>query len=501
MRTPNWSWLSSSLAAAVITAAAVAVAVPAAQAGEPLLVPDFTPGSTTEFGLAFLLQGKVIDGLRQQGHIVLGNQAAAPVVGDSIVSCADLPGCPFAALQQLPARAAVVGRVARTADGVLTVYVAAYEQGDSRPVDSRDFIVEGGDEDAIVTEVVIMVDEMLSLLGPAPADQLMAAVDLLEAVEDPPVAPRVEPDLAPTGPLFGEPDPVIIPPAPREAPIIDPVPHIPPDRTSRAGVLSPSDYESAPMDVLLEGSTLSPRHVEGLGWHFRRSETPARTWNRRNMPHSGRVIVELRGGIGVGDVSRTADVRVAVAFDGQNASEWFQEGPVVGQGVRGALYVGYAPTAWIDIGSGFGLQYGQKGLTSGYSDVNGASSVGDDSVTALQFFIEPRIRLYPLPFGPVKPFIGVGAEVRLFDPYDIIDPVGVVYPDPPGGSHFGPQFSGGILFDAGPVVGVFGEASYTMHLGSRADAARMGVAPAEAPAPPENQGYTLNFVGGLQFRI
>ncbi|MFT6232326.1 MAG: hypothetical protein ACJAZO_002840, partial [Myxococcota bacterium] len=177
MRTQNWSWLSTFLAAAVIS-----VAAPAAQAGEPLLVPDFTPGSTTEFGLAFLLQGKVIDGLRQQGHIVLDNAAASPIVGDSIMSCADLPGCPFAALQQLPARAAVVGRVARTTDGALTVYVAAYEQGDSRPVDSRDFIVAGGDEDEIVREVVTMVDEMLSLLGPAPADQLMAAVDLLEAV-------------------------------------------------------------------------------------------------------------------------------------------------------------------------------------------------------------------------------------------------------------------------------------------------------------------------------
>ncbi|MFT6159209.1 MAG: hypothetical protein ACJATT_002931 [Myxococcota bacterium] len=498
MRTQNWSWLSTFLAAAVIS-----VAAPAAQAGEPLLVPDFTPGSTTEFGLAFLLQGKVIDGLRQQGHIVLDNAAASPIVGDSIMSCADLPGCPFAALQQLPARAAVVGRVARTTDGALTVYVAAYEQGDSRPVDSRDFIVAGGDEDEIVREVVTMVDEMLSLLGPAPADQLMAAVDLLEAVEDPPAARRVEPDLAPTGPLFGAPDPVVVaPPTPRYVPVVDPMPPQPRPDQSRTGVLSPSDYESAPMDVLLEGSTLSPRHVEGLGWHFRRSEISARQWNRRNMPHAGRVIVELRGGIGIGDVSRTADVRVNVAFDGQNASEWFQEGPTVGQGVRGALYVGYAPTAWIDIGAGFGLQYGQKGLTSGYvDDANNASSVGDDAVTALQFFIEPRVRVYPLPFGPVKPFIGVGAEVRMFDPYDIIEPEGVTYPDPPGGAYVGPQFSGGILFDAGPVVGVFGEASYTMHLGSRADAARMGEAPTDAPAPPESQGYTLNFVGGLQFRI
>ena len=194
-------------------------------------------------------------------------------------------------------------------------------------------------------------------------------------------------------------------------------------------------------------------------------------------------------------------MRVALAFDGQNASEWFHEGPTVGQGIRGGLYVGYAPSAWFDIGVGVGLQYGAKSLTTGYSDVNGETSTGSDSVTALQFFVQPKVRLYALPFGPVKPFLGVGAEIRMFDPYDIIDPPAVNYPNPPGGVFAGPQFSGGLLFDAGPVVGFFAEASYSMHMGSRAAAAKIGTAPANAPAPPAGQGYTLNFIGGAQFRI
>lgn len=490
MRTLDLTRRLAKAARATLALTPILLALPVAEAGEPLLVPDFTPASTTEFGLAFLLQDKIISGLRDQGHIVLDNASATPVVGDSIVSCADVPGCPFAALQQLPARAAVVGRVARNADGQVTVYVAAYEQGDSRPVDSRDFIVQGGDEDAITREVVIMVDDMLSLLGPAPADQLMAAVELIEAA-DAPQEPAVVAPQPPNGGLTG---PIVdpVPPSPT-GPVADPVRPPPP-----APAL---DYENAPIEDLLEGSVLAPRHLVGLQWHFRKAEQDPRTWYRRNMPHAGRVIVELRGGLGIGDVDRHADVRVAVAFDGQNGSEWLQEGPVPGQGVRGGLFFGYAPTAWVDLGAGVGLQYGKKGLTTGYSTTEGTTSTGDDDVTALQLYINPRVRFYPLPFGPVKPFIGGGAEFRMFDPYDIIDPEGIDYPNPPGGGYGGPQAFGGLLIDAGPVVGLFAEAAYSVHLGNRAAAAKLGTTPDDAPPAPEGQGSTLNLIGGLQFRI
>jgi hypothetical protein len=451
----------------------------AAAAGEPLLVPDFTPASTSEFALAFMLQEQVMEGLRAHGHIVLDNRAVAPVVGDSVTACADVPGCPFAALQQLPARAAVVGRVARNVDGALTVYVAAYEQGDSRPVDTRELEVVGGYEAAIADEVVRMVDDMLSLLGPAHAEDLVRAVELLEAADAPPVPERTVTSPPPTG----TPEPRPPAPPPPVAPAID--------------------WDGAPIELLLEGSVLEPRHLIGGEMSFRRQRRDAGEWMRRTMPHAGRVIIELRGGVGIGDVDRHADVRVALAFDGQNASEWLQEGPEPGQQPRGSIFLGYAPSTWFDFGLGVGLQYGERGLTTGYTTVEGDESAGEDVVPAAQMFLHPRLRAYLVPLGPVKPYLFVGGEVRLFDPYDIIDPPSVDYPNPPGGVYGGPLGGAGLLIDPGPVVGFFAEGSYTQHFGVRASAAQLEVGDytGRKPAAPVGDERTIAIVGGVQFRI
>src|SRR5690606_34635000 len=72
-------------------------------AGEPVVLPDITPGATSDFAIAFMLQEKVLVALQRDGHIVLTADAARPVVGGALEQCADQPGCPFAALQQLPA--------------------------------------------------------------------------------------------------------------------------------------------------------------------------------------------------------------------------------------------------------------------------------------------------------------------------------------------------------------------------------------------------------------
>lgn len=462
------------------------VAAPAL-AGEPILVPDFTPASTTEFAIAFMLQQQVADALRAHGHIVLDSHAVAPVVGESIAACAEVPGCPFAALQQLPARSAVVGRVARNADGVLNVFVAAYERGDSRPVDTREIEVVGGDEGAIAESVAVMVDDMLSLLGPGSSNDLVAAVALIEAA-DAPVAPPPDPD--------PDPGPGLLPPIGETRP---PPPDLP---TNLSPVVAPVavDWTRAPLDTLLEGSTLKPMHLVGAEGAFRRARRPPREWARRAMPHAGRAIVELRGGFTSGDVSRHADIRVALAFDRTIASEWFQEGPVYGQQPRGTLFVGYAPSTWVDFGVAGGLQYGERSISTGWTDVDGNSGSGEDGVPAVQLLLEPRFRLYLVPLGPVKPYLVAGAELRAFDPYNVIDS-DVDYPNPPGGSYGGPMGGGGLVIDAGPVVGLFAEGTYTRLLGVRANAAGQGEKPDGTPDPPRGEGYAVSIVGGLQFRI
>jgi hypothetical protein len=84
-----------------------------AAAGEPLLVPDFTPASTSEFSLAFLLQDRVIASLEGAGHVVLTSDVVRPRVGAVVDACADTPACPIEPLRALPARVAVVVRIER----------------------------------------------------------------------------------------------------------------------------------------------------------------------------------------------------------------------------------------------------------------------------------------------------------------------------------------------------------------------------------------------------
>src|SRR5688572_6976308 len=83
-----------------------------ASAGEPVLVPDFTPATTSEFALAFLLQERVVAALEGTGHVVLTGPVVEPTTG-ALDVCFDVEGCPVGAMQKLPVRVAVVVRVER----------------------------------------------------------------------------------------------------------------------------------------------------------------------------------------------------------------------------------------------------------------------------------------------------------------------------------------------------------------------------------------------------
>src|SRR5688572_15374657 len=111
----------------LLALSALAIAAPAA-AGEPVLLPDITPGSTTDFAVAYMLQERVELEIERAGHIVLTSEAARPVVGDALDQCADVAGCPYAALQQLPANIAVVIRISR-AEANIQAQVSTFDKG------------------------------------------------------------------------------------------------------------------------------------------------------------------------------------------------------------------------------------------------------------------------------------------------------------------------------------------------------------------------------------
>ena len=264
------------------------------------------------------------------------------------------------------------------------------------------------------------------------------------------------------------------------------------------------DWQNDPLVDLLAGTDLRPRHLAGAEKAFRNAQRDPRDWLFQAMPHGGRVVFEVRGGVGMGDVDRIADSRVDVNASNQPQSDWFQEGPAAATRPRGALFIGYAPLAYLDLGVVGGLQYGNKLLTTGWTQ-NGVEvdTSAQQRVQAVQFYVQPRLRIYLAPTGPVKPYVFGHAELRVFDSFDIQSGGMLQYPEPPGGLMFGGGGGGGLMFDPGPMIGLFAEGAFTAHAGTRAAPAEPpgGVRPSSVAALPGADGYTIGVVGGLQFRI
>ena len=463
-----------------------------AMAGEPLLIPDFTPGTTSEFSLAFMLKDQAITELNKDGNIILTTEAVRPIVGSQLDACADVDWCPYAPLQQIPARVAMVVKVKRDAgrNNALFAEVTFYEQGDPTPMDTWEHQIVPGQEDQFARELRIRVQDLLSLLGPAPADDLMKAVALVNALNNPKPVEPVGP-VTPVGPITQPVRPVTPPVGPTNPPVGPPV----------SGDLD-VDYDSDPLASLLEGTDVDAKHVAGSEKHFRKSRLDARDWMFKASPHAGRVIVEVRGGYGIGDVSRSADVRVDLDSAGNKTSYWFQEGPEASQAPRGGLAIGYAPLTFLDITAAFSMQYGQKSITTGWTqNGGGGQNFARASVNAVQGDVLGRLR-FIVPTGPVKPYAFAGGGVRFWDGYEIQGD-DIDYDEPPGGYMFSGLGGAGLMFDAAPIVGFFVEGAYTQHVGVRAANAQKsdGAAPSVLPPAAAWNSYTIAIEGGIQFRL
>jgi hypothetical protein len=223
------------------------------------------------------------------------------------------------------------------------------------------------------------------------------------------------------------------------------------------------------------------------------------------MPHAGRVAFEIRAGIGMGDNDRAADIRVELLDGNEQGDSFYQEGPLSARRPQGGIYLGYAPATMIDIGVAAGLQWGKRTFTTGWTRVSvtnsgkaiSPSTTGDQ----VMFYIQPRIRGYLVPVGPAKPYLFTGADIRIFDDYDLAQPDTFIYPVPPGGVIPGWIGGGGLMIDPSPIVGFFFEGSYTQHFGPRAETATFGGWAHEALAAPIGAGYNIGLTGGVQIRI
>jgi hypothetical protein len=462
-----------------------ALTVRSACAAEPILVPDFTPGSPAEFAIAGMLSSQAQDRLLADGEIVLTEEAVQPAVGNALHGCAARAGCPSDVLPHLPARMAVVVMIARTADDNIMGYIRLFVGSDARPLLSRDVPILPGQESLFTDQVSGAVRELLATIGPSSDAVLMAAARLLSGQ---PLGPS-----QPSPPRPGEPpDDVAL-----DAPNGPGDPERPPKGTA----------DNRPLDQLLDGSGVYPRHLAGSVMAFRKAALDPRDWVFRNSPHAGRVTVGVQAGLGIGDTERSGDLRATIDAEGHQTEAWYQEGPYYARRSRGGVFVGYAPVTFLDLGCLFGLQYGGRYLTTGlaHEQSDGSTAITlnkAQELQAVQLLFQPRVRGYLIPLGPAKPYLFTGPEFRFFDKYELAQSgSGPLYDPPPGGTVFGYGGGGGLMIDPSPIVGFYAEGSYTQLFGTRAGPVEHGAWSSPHPAPDVPTHHTIGVVGGVQFRI
>lgn len=410
-----WTWL-------LVGALGSAVGASPARADE-ILLPDFTPATLEDFALADDLTNLARMAFEDRGFAVLSGEDLTDRVGDAADACADDVACPVSLWPMVSARTAVVGRVGR-AGSLIHIRVLVYADRGSRA--SR------------------VLDERVA---PAEAGELLLllADDLAPEEAPPPEVQRA------SGGVVEE----------RYSPI----------DSSDSGRASPEERKSAARpgsSAPLDG--YSSQELERLDLpryalrRFEESGQEPEDWLEAARVRRPAVLVELRGGAVFGDLDRRFDARVGLYDESGNA--WSERNLYTYQsflnssGFAGGLALGYQPTWWVDVSILAGVQLGQKELTTGWEtweaggNLDGtdlfldSDEVSYDPVSAIMATLEPRVRLFPLATGVLKPYALAGLNLRFYDGFKVPDLDFVDYPEANGGVGLGPTIGAGLAFDA-----------------------------------------------------
>jgi hypothetical protein len=154
------------------------------------------------------------------------------------------------------------------------------------------------------------------------------------------------------------------------------------------------------------------------------------------------------------------------------------------------------------------LNVGKKELTTGWEQYIAGEGIEPyaestqefDPTLAFMAGIEPRLRFYTVPTGPVKPYVLTAANLRFYDGYVVPDLDTIKYPDRSGGLSAGMTLGGGLAFDAPGGFLAFLEVPWT-YLFSPQPFKRDTPAIFDPPAARSQSNQVLAIRAGLGFRI
>jgi hypothetical protein len=405
-----------------------------------VVVPPFTPRTTSDFGAADSITDGTLVALADMGVDHVPMLEVTRRLGELALSCADDATCVTEIWARFPeAQLAVVGSVTWV-DGELDARALFYGPDDASPLEVLHSTGSEADIGAFGDQVAFFAGEILPLLPPRePAPPVPAVVPLDTSAD--PVAEALERVEAEQ---LGLPVPEPLPP----------------------GVVDLDTDPNAPTVDPREEAWLAARIGMPLMAFqgYMDSGLTVDEWARQAMIRKGKFILELQGGGVFGDVDRNYLVRTQVQqitddLFGTVASTQ-HESFLNGKGAMGSISLGYAVAWWFEPSIVLGLQIGQKFLDTGWEHVLDDGSLYEQEnrsyspTQALMALVEPRFRVFFVATGPVKPFALAGASVRGFDGFLPPDLVGVDYPDTVPGFDLGVTVGGGLTFDSkGPTYG------------------------------------------------
>ena len=441
-----------------------------------VVVPSFTPATLSDFGTAEKMTAETLRALNEREVLFVPPSEIRLRAGEVAEGCAENKACMDTLWEQFPpSRLAIVGRL-NWNEGMLEANVRFYGPDDASPIEVMSSSFPEDEMGRFADQVAFFAAELLSLVPPREETVVPVAVEPIQRQPEPatPAAPAAPADAGAGEPLAKG-----------------------PSRQS-AGMM--------------------PKKV------WARYEASGLTWRRfkeRELVRAGSVMLELHGAGLFGAVNRAYDVRVGVLQDeelapGQDPSEasFSQAGYYQRDGFTNGISwtvgasLGYVPIWWLEIGVSGGMQVGRKELTTGWEqyvvtvdgDPTTTSEDAYDPTLAFMGMVEPRLRWYVVPTGPVKPYIITGAHMRFYDGYIVPDSALIRYPDRAGGLSVGATTGAGLAFDAPGGFAAFLDVPYTYLLSPRTFERQEGTI-TYVPGERQQSNQLVGFRAGLGFRI
>ena len=466
--------------------ALLALSLPAR--AEDVIVPEPTVTDVGDIGVAFLTYGLFVDALREGGVDVVDGDVLRNWQVPGMQDCASNASCPGNYWAATDARIAVVLKMEREG-GAYQITARLHSAEDAEAFKVYTDTVPGGTEGAWAVKLARNVRDALPLVG-------------TRTIADPGLRTPNKPTPRPR--------PVAEEPAPLEPEVdldepVEPLPRAEPRERKAPSVVAPEDRSRGTGGAERLERMHLPRYVRD---RFATSGQDVDTFLARQRVRGGQVVLEVHGGAGFGDVHRAYGVQLAVepngnAFTTLGTSTW--EGAGGGSGPAGAIAIGYSPVWWLDTSVMVGAQVGFKRLVAGWECEPGlcdtpTSTFEPEPVRAAQVLIEPRLRLWPVATGVVKPYALAGFTTMLHDGIDVPDSTAIDYPNSAAGAVLGITGGGGLALDVNDFFTLQLEVPFTWML-PEGPQERIDPLVKTAPNTVGQYGYLLRGTGAIAVRF